>query len=439
MQSPSTEEPARQSAWQWDGEADGGAHEAADVIGGGGDGPRPSRRRLLIGAGVLAAGGAAWAFGRTGADRTTPSPGPSRPPGPPPTALSGPQPVWTYRGPEPMTPERLVAPPKRPVFLSRAGLQVVDPATGSASRLVVVDPPESRSWPSDLSTRSKVLLGPEHAFTTAFEGHLDARHLTDPSADWSLPLPDGLQPGPELTGYADGVLYGFSWGGYREDGQIESRLFALRVADRSLLWSVRSGRIEQPVAPAVAGGRVACVRSLGNRAELVVRDTADGRELWTGPGDEDLRWCTAGPDRVYVPDGGGGVRALGSDGGRAWTHSPARGESWRAMPPVPDGPRVYVPRDDGLVTGHEAATGAVQWTCRLPFLLDRRSHPVLAGTTLFVPGPAVGGVCAVDTATGRLLWTFRDSGPGKDVWTVAADADRLYAGHDDVLHALPLH
>ncbi|MFI9365655.1 PQQ-binding-like beta-propeller repeat protein [Kitasatospora sp. NPDC053057] len=394
-----------------------------------------SRRGLLAGAGVLALGGAAWALGRSAGG---PTPEPSEPV---PTAQSGPTPLWTYRGAQAMTPERLVAPPRRPVFLSKAGLQVLDPVGGGPGRLLVFDPPPPANWPSDVEVPlSQVVVGPEQLFSATSRGHLDAHHLTDASADWSLPLPDELQGRIQLAGLADGVLYAYAWGWPRADGTVpSSRVFALRVADRSVLWSVAGEDQERPVVPPTGGGTrlLACVRSLGTRTELVVRDAATGREVWTAPGDEDLRWCTTDSENFLVPDGTGGVRLLRPSGETAWTHSPARGESWRALPPVAEGPRVFVPRDSGVVTCHDAATGVVLWSCRLPFPMDRRSRPLLLDGTLYVPGPAAVGVCAVNVATGRPGWTFHDSGPGKDVWTVTTDGSRLYAGHDDVLHALP--
>ncbi|MER7756056.1 PQQ-binding-like beta-propeller repeat protein [Kitasatospora sp. NPDC097643] len=434
MQSPSSEGAAREAAWQWDGEADDGAEAAGEVIGGGGGRPRLSRRGVLAGAGLLAAGGAVWAFGRSSTDQAD-----GAKPKPQPTALSGPTPLWTYRAPEAMTPERLANQPGRPLFLSPAGLQVLDPATGSAGRLLAFDPP-SRDWPSDAALQPKVVLGPDHLFTSTSPGHLDARHFTDPAADWSLPLPEELEGDVRLAGCDGTLLYGSVWGrSVEEVTQQRNRLFAVRLSDRSIAWTVRPDHLEQPLTPVTAaGGRLPLARNLGNRSELVVRSDTDGTERWTAPGEEDLRWCTTGTENTYLPDGRGGVRALGPGGLPRWTVSPGPSEQWRAMPPVPDGPRVYVPRDNGLLTGHDAPSGKQTWTCRLPFLLDRRSHPLVVGGTLYVPGPAAGGVCAVDTATGRLLWTFRDSGPGKDVWILAADADRLYAGRDDIVHALAL-
>ncbi|MFB7126333.1 PQQ-binding-like beta-propeller repeat protein [Kitasatospora sp. NPDC056273] len=438
--------PASGTAWQWDEETDGGG-APEDVIAGGGERARPSRRRLLLGAGVLAAGGAAWAFGRSGVGGAFPSPGPT---GPVPTALSGPTPLWTYRGPEAMTPERLTDPPSHPVYLSRNGLQILDHEKGTAARLLVFDPPAARSWPIDGDVLGKVVVGPDHLFTI-YEGHLDARHFTDPAGDWSLPLPDELQGQVRLAGYdrqAPGILYGYAWGRPRSDGtRTENRLFALRVTDRSLLWSVRTEQTEQPVTPAthIGGGLLACLRFLGGRAEVVARDAATGRELWTAPGEEDLRWCVAGSGGFFVPDGNGGVRRLLPAGEPGWTYAPHRGESWRALPPLEHGGRVYVPWDQGVVSCLDLSSGAELWSCRLPFPLDRRSRPLVARDTLFVPGTAAGGVSAIHPATGELGWTFHDSGPGKDVWTLATDAahqfdgTRLYAGHDDVLHALPLN
>lgn len=428
----SSEGPVQEASWQWDGDADGAAEVPGDVLDGGGrgeGGPRLSRRGLLVGAGVLAAGGAVWALGRTGGDRPTPQPQP--------TSLSGPKPLWTYRGPQAMTPERLTGPVRHPVYLSKDGLQVLDPASGDPRRLLVFDPPPAKDWPSDIGRLSRVALGPEHLFTATSKGHLDAHHLSDPGADWSLPLPPELKGDITLSGVEDDILYGraVDFGQHEEN-----RLFAVHIKGRSLLWNVRTDGAEQLITPPTGYGDIlACVRSLGDHAALVARKDYSGAELWSVPGAEGLRWCVTGLQAILVPDGNGGVRMLDSaDGKPLWTHSPARGESWRALPPLLGSGRVYVPRDNGVVSSHDPSTGEVLWSYRLPFLLDLRSRPLVVGGVLFVPGPAAGGVAAIQTATGRKLWTFQDSGPGRDVWSLAADGTHLYAGHDDVLHALPL-
>ncbi|MFH9353383.1 PQQ-binding-like beta-propeller repeat protein [Kitasatospora sp. NPDC017646] len=430
----SSEGAAQEASWQWDGEAGDPGEVPGDVIGGGDGGPRLSRRGLLTGAGVLALGGAAWAV--------TASQGEGPAPEPPPTAVSGPTPLWTYRGPEATTPERLIVPPDRPVSLSKAGLQVLDPADGGPKRLLSFDPPPPRDWPSDLQRPvGNVAVQRDYLYTAASKGHLDAHHLTDPTADWSLPLPDDLQGQLQLNAVGAGVLYGCVLGWPRADSAVpSSRLFAVRLEERTLLWSVAVDQQERPVAPApgYGGNQLACVRSLGTGPELVVRDAATGREVWSTPAGGDLSWCTAAGRNFLVPYGDGGVCLLDADGKPLWTHSPARGESWRALPPVPDAARVFVPRDDGVVTCLDTGNGRVLWSCQLPFLLDRRSRPLLQEGTLYVPGPAAGGVSAIYAATGVLGWTFRDSGPGRDVWSLASGGGRLYAGHDEVLHALTL-
>ncbi|MGW1177969.1 outer membrane protein assembly factor BamB family protein [Kitasatospora sp. NPDC002543] len=437
MQSPSSEGSAHGASWQWDEGTDGG-EASEDVVAGGGERPRPSRRQLLLGAGVIAAGGAAWAaFGRSGGGTARPAPGP--------TSLSGPTPLWTYRGPAAMTPERIATGlPSRPLYLSRNGLQVLDHTTGAPGRLLVFDPPSARSLPGGSEALDPVVLGPEHLFTT-YQGHVEARHFTDSAADWSLPLPDELQEQTRLAGFDPhdpGVLYGCSWGRPKSDGRLPAHyLFALRVTDRTLLWSVRTEEQELPVTPATRTGfthHLACLRVVAGRTELAVRDAATGREVWTAPGEEGLRWCVSGYNSFLVPDGKGGVRELSTAGKPAWSHSPAPGESRRALAPIVDGPQLYIPWDEGLITCHDTSSDTVLWSCRLPFPLDRRNRVLLGDKTLFVPGTADAGVCAVYTSTGELGWTFRDSGPARGPWTVASGWGRLYAGHDDVLHALPL-
>lgn len=431
---PGQPDGAGGASWQWDGDGGETSEAPGDVVSGGGGedgGPRLSRRQLLTGAGVLAAGGAVWAFTRSGGG----GPGPV-PPKPRPTRLAGPEPLWTFRGPDAMTPERLSDRPSRPVFVSRSGLQVLDPATGTPLRTLAFPVPKT-DWPSDVElSNARVAIGGDRVYTVS-NGHIDSRHLTDPASEWSLPLPEELSSGITLFGCDGDLVYGRAT---PRPFDSAGDLFAVRYPETVVRWARPSVGGERPFTPLTsADGRVPVVDTQAGGSHLALLETATGKRLWEVPVEVNTSWAVADGERVYAPANSAGVRALRlADGTPRWSVVPGPSEEWRCLPPVSDGARVYLPRDDGLVTAHAVATGAELWSHRLPFRLDRRSRPLLAGPTLFVPGPAAAGVCALDAATGEERWTFRDSGPGVDVWSLSNDPTRLYAGHDDVLHALPL-
>ncbi|MEE1788589.1 PQQ-binding-like beta-propeller repeat protein [Streptomyces sp. SP17BM10] len=337
-----------------------------------------------------------------------------------------------------MTPERLTARPNRPLFVTSAGLQLLDPATGSPTRLLRLAPPDRR-FGGDDPTAARVVISGDRVFTTS-QGHIDGRDLGDSSADLTVVLPETVTDDVVLAGCDGTTLYGTAYARPTQDNEVPGhKAFAVRIADSTLLWSSPADLGERLLTPSAGPtGVIASVRTPEGRTELVIRDAATGRPRWTAAGNENLRWCALGQRAVHVPDGSGGLRALDlATGAELWTLPPARGENWRAMPPLIAGEAVFLPRDNGVLTAHTEAAPEPLWSLRLPFLLDARSHPMLVDGVLYVPGPATGGVCAVDAAKGRLLWTFRDSGPGKDVWSLAADGNHVYAGHDDVLHALP--
>ncbi|MGW6918568.1 outer membrane protein assembly factor BamB family protein [Kitasatospora sp. NPDC054939] len=403
---------------------------------GGADRPGPGRRRLLLGGGAVLAGAALWAFTRAGSDTAGP-----RPPLPPPTRLAGPEPLWTYRGRTVADPERMIGRPELPVHVSADDLVVLDPGRGTRARTLPAPSPDARPG------AGRLLFGADRVFTSS-NGHVDVRHLTGTAADWSAPLPEGLEGEPggsDRPGHGDIALWGCDekrvYGcsrRYRATGS-SALLFAIGLDTRSLDWSRPLDPLWQPLLPVGRTGGSTVVRAMKDGRYSVLLLDQEGGVGWEVPAGENLNWYAVDRENVYLPVGLTGLRALGRARGEArWSVAPGPGEDWRCLPPLAAGDRVYLPRDNGLLTAHAVDTGAELWSARLPFRLDARTLPLLSGSTLFVPGPAAAGVTALDADTGRERWTFRDSATGVGVWSLTADAARLYAGHDDVLHALSL-
>ncbi|MCX4756055.1 outer membrane protein assembly factor BamB family protein [Kitasatospora purpeofusca] len=425
MGSTPADRSAGEASWRWDGEDEGGTTAPADVVSGGedgGGGPRPSRRRLLIGAGVLAAGAAVWGVSR----RMSAAPTEKLQPRPLPSKLVGPEPLWVYQGPEPMTPNRLNGRLFAPAYVTAKGVRILDPASGAV--VGTVEEPALRGRPED----SPLIVGAGRLFTTS-TGHVDARALTGPAAGWSQPLPPELGERISLFGSDGAQVY----------GTVESRtdtrgtLFAVDVTGNGLLWSRPfADRGENAVTVLPIGGRL-LTWGADPEAGMSLVDGTTGRRLWTTPGTAPA-WSMMDQRHVYLPPPGAtGVQALRmEDGAPRWSVRPGPGEEWRALPPLSDGYRVYVPRDNGLITAHEAGSGEQTWQCQLPFRLDRRCRPLLLSSALLVPGPAAAGVVAVEAEKGALSTIFSDTGPGVDVWSVASDGTRLYAGHDSTLYCL---
>ncbi|MFJ8430758.1 PQQ-binding-like beta-propeller repeat protein [Kitasatospora sp. NPDC094019] len=425
MGSTPADRPAGEASWRWDGEDEDGATAPADVVSGGGDGgdgPRPNRRRLLIGAGVLAAGAAVWGVSRraggSGAETAKPQPLPSR--------LTGAEPLWVYRGSEPMTPERLSGRLFAAAYVTAGGLRILDAASGAV--IGNVDEAAVRGRPED----SPLIVGAGRLFT-ASTGHVDARALTGPAAGWSQPLPPELGERITLFGCDGAQVYGTV--GSR--GDTRGTLFAVDATGRGLLWSRPAAeRGEDAVSVLPIGGRL-LTWGADPTSGMSLLDGTTGRRLWTTAGSAPA-WSMMDQRHVYLPTpGAGGVQALRlEDGSPRWSVRPGPGEEWRALPPLSDSYRVYVPRDNGLITAHEAGSGEQTWQCQLPFRLDRRCRPLLLSSGLVVPGPAGAGVLVVEAEQGKLSTIFNDTGPGVDVWSVASDGTRLLAGHDTTLYCL---
>ncbi|WP_371483848.1 PQQ-binding-like beta-propeller repeat protein [Kitasatospora sp. NBC_00315] len=393
----------------------------------------PARRRLLRGGAVLLAGGACWllAPGRRPATGET---APGRPTGPAPGGPA-PKPLWTVRGPALQAPYRGGA-PVAPLFVTASQVRVLDPATGAERRRIDLPPARARS------AAGRLLVCADRIFDSA-DGYLTAHHLSDAAADRrTAPAPQlgGPDDAPVLDCYEGGVLFGRTFG----DGTRDPLLFALPAESATPLWSrpgteSGGGLVEVRTAP---GGRL-LARS--ERDELLALDAATGTPLWLVPADLALGRIETDALHVYTAARGGGLRALRlTDGADSWALAPERGDDWRCLRPLATAGALFVPRDNGLVSRHSPADGALLWARALPFRLDNRARPVLVGRTLVVPGPRAGGVCALDADTGAIRWILRDADAGTDpgtgtgFWQLDTDGVRVFAGHDSVLHALPV-
>ncbi|MFE9425050.1 PQQ-binding-like beta-propeller repeat protein [Kitasatospora sp. NPDC006697] len=380
----------------------------------------PSRRRLLLGAGALAAAGAvAWAVAGRGRSRQP--------------DLGGPKPLWTYRGPGRLEAARITGTPQHPVFLAGPDLVVLDPATGRPRQRFEL------AKDAELLAAGGLLLAgntPEAAATGTPGDRITGYDLGTGASDWQLLID---QPGTARTSLlaalaTDGrTLYcrADSFGGAAASS---STLYAVDLATRQPRWqrpTTGEDWVGQ-VAP-IGGGRLL----VGYGGALAAVDDRDGHPLWSvRQSGQHTGWWTVDDQLSYEPDGSGlWVRSL-SDGTERWRLLPGEQDSWRYLRPLPAGPQVHLFRDDGLVTAVRRADGGQLWTTQLPFRLDTRSAPALAGGLLLVPGPASSGVVALTADRGTVRWTFRDGEPGVDVWSVTVLDGRAYLGHDAVLHAV---
>ncbi|GAA1226513.1 hypothetical protein GCM10009665_16310 [Kitasatospora nipponensis] len=437
-------------------------------------GAHPTRRRLLLGAGAVLAGATAWAVqhGETGArSARTASPPPDGSPRPVAARAGGPRPSWTYHGFGPRALERLDRSPRAPIFLSGSQLAVLDPAVGVERRRFTVP-----SGGPLLVGGSLLLVGDAATSDAPVTGRITGYDLGSGVTDWqfSLPGPDGsatpdaatpdaaapdpATPDPAVPNPAapdavtqpavrrgilqmmacdDSALY------CRADvlpagGPARTSLLMVSLATRRLLWSHaddQPGEAVEKVQP-LPGGRL--LVAAGNRISLLA--AAGGPQLWSvAQGGLAAGWEAVDEGSFYQAAGSGGLRAMAlADGATRWSAEPPAGESWRYLTLLAGGGRLFLFTDDGQVRSVDPATGAPRWTYRLPFRLDARCRPLLVARTLAVPGPAAAGVAALAAATGLPRWTFHDGEPAVDFWSVATDGVQLFAGHDRLLHAVPL-
>ncbi|MGE0359201.1 MAG: PQQ-binding-like beta-propeller repeat protein [Vicinamibacterales bacterium] len=164
--------------------------------------------------------------------------------------------------------------------------------------------------------------------------------------------------------------------------------------------------------PLVVGGDwdvVAFDRASGERRWTYTAPAGDGPGLFLGP---------AAGDTVFAGSPGGHVYALDTRSGRPrWITTIEDRDPASVFPPVLHGDlvvvgfSVYVNPSVGGLAALDAATGRLRWRTMFPPARERWQHTNVAGGPIVVDDVVIGSagdsnLYAVDLATGALRWTF---------------------------------
>ncbi|MEU3709321.1 protein kinase domain-containing protein [Streptomyces catenulae] len=172
------------------------------------------------------------------------------------------------------------------------------------------------------------------------------------------------------------------------------------------------------------------------RSNVTVRDTADGRQLWSRKLGDDIAWRPAvHAGRIFL--GGPRLRAVHLDTGASdWSLSSAGRLSFY-QPMVVNGV-VYAADHSGGVWAVDPARGRKLWLCEDP---GARRAPTeflsVRGTLYGASYDDAGGIFALDPATGKARWHYNDNAGSLDQWHITAAGRRLLATHGDEIYALP--
>ncbi|MCL4424080.1 MAG: PQQ-binding-like beta-propeller repeat protein [Firmicutes bacterium] len=187
--------------------------------------------------------------------------------------------------------------------------------------------------------------------------------------------------------------------------------------------------------PVLAGERVFLGSESGRFYAL---DEKTGAVLWSLPSSQRIRSSpTVDQDRVFLSDYGGLVRAVEASSGRGLWEFPTAG--WISGSLLAAQDLVLFGSSDGSFYALDAVTGALRWRYDTGNDLFR-AGAALAGKRLVV-GTHNGQVLALDSDSGRLLWSQTIPGKGAlDSLPVITD-DRVFvaaSGDGGGLYALDL-
>jgi glucose dehydrogenase len=244
----------------------------------------------------------------------------------------------------------------------------------------------------------------------------------------------------------DHAVYAYAAEMSQDAGWLSPSLLALSPSTGARLWSQPVARADDPTSALVADGRLYYI---DGQANLKALDTQDGRQLWsasTGTTESALRDPLAICDgHVYCRAGLDSFQALSlADGKQQWVvHLPAQQFSGFNQLTAANGVLYGGDGDGKTVYAWSAKDGSQLWQCPVPTGPDSFCPMVVAGGLLFFADiTGKNGVTAIDTATGKIRWTFRIDPatlPQTAQWWLNTDGERLFVTVASTVFALPIN
>jgi outer membrane protein assembly factor BamB len=176
------------------------------------------------------------------------------------------------------------------------------------------------------------------------------------------------------------------------------------------------------------GAMVAYQVDVAHAGSITVGLTASPVKKWSVSLAGSISYPLVVDDRVFVtyakPAGvGTALVALSAQtGATLWGPTAIAGTYHWSNAAYGDG-RIYVVNFDGIVTAYDAATGAYQWSNKLPVQYAFSSPPTADGGMVYVGGAGSGGTLyALDGTTGAVAWSTSVQNGDDSAPTLSADA-----------------
>lgn len=378
----------------------------------------PSRRRFLTiaaAAGVVTLGGAGAAVAFVQGDGHGDKPS------------HQPTPLWTYDGED--TDNQIVWAAGQSVILPTRDVTALSLTTGKqvwTGQGRIGGPQNGRRKAYPMFAGANTLVG------TGTTGNVIALDPTSGAQQWQWPRPSPLTSIDAFVAVDTDAVYAFATANRRPV------LLSIDTTRQRERWRIPvSGKTPVGGAFGTVSGRYLASTDDATNA-LTVRDTADGRELWSVPfaskGNTILPAIADGT--VFVTDEAITAYDLAT-GHQKWS-SPGGG-SFLSAPSVRDGV-VYVGDNTTGVRALSASDGRQLWTTHLAGAGNGNDLVVTDNAVYAASNTVTDGIYALNRSTGTVTWNFRPpkpAAPPTDVWQLTNATGRIIATLGGHVFALP--